>query len=201
MNYISLSHDIRGGKWKSFEKLWNIFHFHMILRVENGKVFLAMGQISTSTGSIEKLWNIFHMILRVENWKVLLAMGQISTSTPAQYWKKPLSSQQTQSVFIPEQLFSLIIYSETRKMFHIYARMVEFIGAKTRKFLEETSYISAILVTLKLWKEYSPHTPTDLGNPIWPKAHNLKSASSDISADKKYTLYNWTILVLVIESW
>ena len=69
-------------------------------------------------------------------------------------------------------------------MFHVYARMVEFIGAKTRKFLEETSYISAILVTLKLWKEYSPHTPTDLGNPIWPKAHNLKSASSDISADK-----------------
>ena len=117
----------------------------MILRVENGKVFLAMGQISTSTGSIEKLWNIFHMILRVENWKnflamgqihfhsssvfhfpfyfhmllmvenwkVFLAMGQISTSTPAQYWKKPLSSQQTQSVFIPEQLFSLIIYWET----------------------------------------------------------------------------------------
>ena len=108
-----ISHDIRGGKWKSFEKLWNIFHFHMILRVENGKVFLAMGQISTSTGSIEKLWNIFHMLLMVENWKVFLAMGQISTSTPAQYWKKPLSSQQTQSVFIPEQLFSLIIYSET----------------------------------------------------------------------------------------
>ena len=187
MKYISLSHDIEGGKWKSFFSNGPDIHFHW------------------------QYWKVMKYISHdIEGRKLKSFIGNgpdIHFHSSSVLKETSLQPADSISVYTRTAFFiNHLLRDDQQRRGKCFTYMQGWLNSSEQK---QESFLKKHHTSQPSWLLWNSERNTvPIPQQTWvilfdPRhiISNLNTASSDISADKKYTLYNWTILVLVIESW
>ena len=219
MKYISLSHDIEGGKWKSFFSNGPDIHFHWqywkVMKyishdIEDRKLksFLGNGPDPLPLQlTISLSLSLSHAI---DGGKLKSFLGNgpdIHFHSSSVLKETSLQPADSISVYTRTAFFiNHLLRDDQQRRGKCFTYMQGWLNSSEQK---QESFLKKHHTSQPSWLLWNSERNTvPIPQQTWvilfdPRhiISNLNTASSDISADKKYTLYNWTILVLVIESW